>query len=117
MGHHSDILLVLALILVAGKLASTAGQRIGLPEAVGKITVGLLVGPAVLGFVHESEALTAFSQIGVVILMFLAGMETDMTTMRQVSVSAFIIALGGVILPFAGGFGVGYAFDLTTTEA
>ena len=117
MGHHSDILLVLALILVAGKLASTAGQRIGLPEAVGKITVGLLVGPAVLGFVHESEALTAFSQIGVVILMFLAGMETDMTTMRQVSLSAFIVALGGVILPFAGGFGVGFAFDLTTTEA
>jgi Kef-type K+ transport system membrane component KefB len=117
MGHHSDILLILALILVAGKLASTAGQRFGLPEAVGKITVGLLIGPAVLGFVHESETLTAFSQIGVVVLMFLAGMETDMATMRQVSFPALIVALGGVLLPFAGGFAVGEAFDLGLTES
>jgi Kef-type K+ transport system membrane component KefB len=117
MGHHSDILLILALILVAGKLASTAGQRFGLPEAVGKITVGLLIGPAVLGFVHESETLSAFSQIGVVVLMFLAGMETDMATMRQVSISALIVALGGVVLPFVGGFAVGEAFDLGLTES
>jgi Kef-type K+ transport system membrane component KefB len=113
----TNILLVLALILVAGKLASTGGQRLGLPEAVGKITVGLVIGPAVLGLVTESETLHAFSEIGVIILMFLAGMETDLTTMRQVSISAFAVATGGVILPFLGGIGVGEAFGLSTTES
>jgi len=116
MEGNSDILLVLALILVAGKLASAAGQRFGMPTAVGKICVGLVIGPAVLGFVSESETLRIFSEIGVIMLMFLAGLETDMTTMRQVSLPAFAVAVGGVVLPFVGGVGIGLAFGLSTTE-
>jgi Kef-type K+ transport system membrane component KefB len=117
MQGDSNFLLVLALILVAGWLASHAGQRFGMPSAVGKICIGLVIGPAVLGFVSESETLHTFSEIGVIILMFLAGLETDLTTMRQVSVSAFAVATGGVLLPLIGGVGVGYAFGLATTEA
>src|SRR3990167_4410866 len=99
MESNEDILLVLALILVAGWLASHAGQKLGMPSAVGKICVGLVIGPAAFGFVSESETLHTFSEIGVIILMFLAGLETDMTTMRQVSASAFAVATGGVVLP------------------
>jgi Kef-type K+ transport system membrane component KefB len=117
MEGNQDILLVLALILVAGWLASHAGQKLGMPSAVGKITVGLIIGPAVFGLVSESDTLHTFSEIGVIILMFLAGLETDMTTMRQVSASAFAVAIGGVVLPLLGGVGIGYAFGLTTTEA
>lgn len=112
----SNLLLVLALILVGGKLASEAGQRFGMPSAVGKIGVGLIIGPAVLGFAHESPTLQSFSQIGVIILMFLAGLETDLETMRKVSVSAFAVAFGGVLLPFLGGIGLGFAFGLSTAE-
>jgi Kef-type K+ transport system membrane component KefB len=117
MESNQDILLVLALILVAGWLASHAGQKLGMPSAVGKICVGLVIGPAALGFVSESETLHTFSEIGVIILMFLAGLETDIATMRQVSASAFAVATGGVVLPQLGGLGVGFAFGLTTTEA
>src|SRR3989304_3643276 len=90
MEAQSDLLLVLALILVAGKLASHLGPRGG--------------------------PLEAFPTIGVILLMFLAGLETDMATMRRVSLPAFAVAVGGVLLPFLGGVGIGYAFGLEATE-
>ncbi|MGE0058338.1 MAG: cation:proton antiporter [Dehalococcoidia bacterium] len=117
MHDHIDILIVLAGILVAGKIAGQAGQILGLPTPVGNIAIGLLIGPAVLGLIHEDATLETLSQIGVIILMFLAGLETDMDTMRRVSVPAFGVAVGGVALPFAGGLGIGFAFGLPTHEA
>lgn len=116
MENHADILLAIAFILLAGKVASEVGQKFGMPSAVGKIGVGLLIGPAVFGFVSDTSTLETFSQIGVIILMFLAGMETDMDTMKKVSVGALAVAIGGVILPFAGGVGIGFAFSLPSHE-
>ncbi len=116
MDSQADILAVLAVVMVAGKLAGHLGQRVGLPTPVGKITVGLLIGPAVLGVVSSNGTLEVFSDIGVILLMFLAGLETDTATMRQVSVPALAAALGGVFLPFAGGVGLGYAFHLSLAE-
>jgi Na+:H+ antiporter len=114
--QHSDILIALALILVAGKVASHLGQRLGLPSAVGKIAVGLLIGPALFGVIGDSPTLDVLSNVGVILLMFLAGLETDMGTMRRVSVPAFAVATGGVVLPFAGGFALGEAFHLGLKE-
>src|SRR5713226_6024124 len=85
MENHWNVLLALALILVAGKVISHVGERIGLPTVVSMICVGLLIGPAVLGIVSEDSTLQAFAQIGVIILMFIVGLETDLETMRRVS--------------------------------
>src|SRR3972149_4789486 len=109
MEAQSDLLLVLALILVAGKLASHLGQRVGLPTAVAKICVGLAIGPAALGFVSDGGTLEAFSTIGVILLMFLAGLEAGMATLRRGRLPAFAVAVGGVLLPFLGGVGIGHA--------
>ncbi len=117
MAGHENILLALALILVAGKLAGGLGERFGMPTAVGNICVGLLIGPAVLGLVSDGTIINVFSDLGVIILMFVAGLETDMDMMRRVSAPAFFVAAGGVILPFAGGIGVGYAFHLPAHES
>ncbi|HLF71767.1 MAG TPA: cation:proton antiporter [Dehalococcoidia bacterium] len=103
-------------MLVAGNLASRAGQRFGMPSAVGTICVGLVIGPAAFGLVADSQTLETFSQVGVIILMFVAGMETDMEMMRRVSTSAFLVAVGGVVLPFIGGVAVGLAFNLSAQE-
>ena len=92
MEANSSILLALALILVAGKLASYACERAGLPTAVGQIGAGLLIGPAIFGVLSDGSMLEVFFQIGVIILMFVAGMETDMETMQQVSVAGFMVA-------------------------
>lgn len=116
MDTQADILAALALILVGGKLAGHLGQRFGLPTPVGKIAVGLLIGPAVLGLVSPDGTLEVLSDIGVILLMFLAGLETDTETMRRVTVPAFATAVGGVALPFASGVGLGYLFDLSTAQ-
>jgi Kef-type K+ transport system membrane component KefB len=97
-------------------VASQAGERIGVPTAVGQICIGLLIGPAVLGILSDTSMLEVFFEIGVIILMFVAGMETDMETMQRVSGAGFLVALGGVILPFAGGLAIGYGFDLPLHE-
>jgi Kef-type K+ transport system membrane component KefB len=117
MDSETHILAVLALILVAGKFAGQASQRLGLPTPVGKICVGLIIGPAMLNVVSPDTTLDTLSDIGLVLLMFLAGLETDMVTLRQVRVPAFAAGTGGVALPFAAGIGLGYAFDLDWTHS
>jgi Kef-type K+ transport system membrane component KefB len=65
--------------------------------------VGLILGPAVLGWVLPSETIAVMAEIGVVLLMFMAGMETDTVAMRAVGKPAFLAAAGGVVLPLVGG--------------
>ncbi|MGE0060008.1 MAG: cation:proton antiporter, partial [Dehalococcoidia bacterium] len=90
--EQTDILLVVAFILVCSKLASYLGASLGLPTAVAMIALGLLIGPAMLGVVHDSETLELLAQMGVILLMFVAGLETDMEMMRKVSMPAFLVA-------------------------
>lgn len=113
----SQILLVLALLLVGGKLAGRLGQAIGLPTAVGKIALGLLIGPAMFHLVSLDGTLRVFSQLGVLVLMFMAGLETDTVMMRRVGGAAFAVALGGVILPFGGGIVLGIVMHLSRVES
>jgi Kef-type K+ transport system membrane component KefB len=116
MESQQDLLLVLALVLLTAKLAAHAGNRFGVPSAVGKISVGLIAGPGLLGLVHNDAVFADFAGIGVVVLMFIAGLETDMDTMKKVSLPAVAVAAGGVILPFLGGVAVGYGFYLGLKE-
>jgi len=117
MDSHTDLLAILAIMVIGGKLAGQLGQRLGFPTAVGKITLGLIIGPAILGLVHYDGSVVNLAEIGVVVLMFIAGVETDTETMKKVTLPAFAVAIGGVILPFAGGLGIGLAFDLKMSEA
>jgi Kef-type K+ transport system membrane component KefB len=116
MQDERNILLLIAVSLLAGKMAGQVSQRLGMPTVVGKIILGLIAGPAVLGLLGDNATIEVLSEIGVIILMFLAGMETDMDTMKKVSLPAFAVASGGVLLPFLGGIGIGYAFHLPTHE-
>jgi Kef-type K+ transport system membrane component KefB len=109
---HSDLLLTIALVLVAAKLGGETSRRFGLPAVFGKLVVGLALGPAILGLVHADETLGALGEIGIILLMFIAGLETDLQQMRRVGLPALLAALGGVALPMAGGVGLGYAFGL-----
>jgi Kef-type K+ transport system membrane component KefB len=105
-------LLVIACLLIAAKCAGWVCQRMRLPTVLGQLLVGVLIGPSLLGWVQTGPILDAFSTIGVILLMFIAGLETDMQQMRQVGYAAFLSALMGVILPFVAGtffsLGLGY---------
>ncbi|MFN7471236.1 MAG: cation:proton antiporter, partial [Roseiflexaceae bacterium] len=101
--HVVEQLLPIALILISAKIAGVLSLRIGMPAVFGELLVGLLLGPAVLGWVLPSETIAVMAEIGVVLLMFMAGMETDTVAMRAVGKPAFLAAAGGVVLPLVGG--------------
>ena len=103
-------LLDLAILLFAAKVFSTLGRKIGLPEVVGEILAGVVVGGAVLGLVKESDFLTQMSEIGVIMLMFEAGLGTDLTELKKSGLKATLIATIGVIVPIVLGLILYMAF-------
>lgn len=117
--HHSPVetLPLLAAILIGAKLAGRLSQRLGLPAVFGELLLGLALGPSLFGLIQPSEPLALLAEIGVILLMFRAGLETDLVQMRQVGLAATFIALGGVLLPFGGGFLLARAFGLAVLPA
>ena len=109
--HHVIVaLLPIAGMLIAAKIAGVLSLRIGMPSVFGELLIGLILGPALLGWITPNETTAVIAEIGVVLLMFMAGMETDIVAMRAVGRPAFLAALGGVLLPLVGGAGAMYAF-------
>ncbi len=104
----------LTLLLITTLLAGHLGQRVGLPAVVPQLLVGVVLGPAMLGWVHADTNLTTFADIGVVILMFLGGMESDIDLLKRYLRPALIVACAGVIMPVvlvglaSRGFGVSW---------
>ena len=94
----TTLLVLIAGLLLAAKCAGWLCQRIGIPTVLGQLVVGVLAGPSVLNWVHPDPLVNSFSTIGVILLMFIAGMETDMKQMRQVGVAAFVSASVGVVV-------------------
>jgi monovalent cation:proton antiporter-2 (CPA2) family protein len=84
---------------------------------LGKLIVGIILGPAVLGWVQESDFIHYMSEIGVLLLMFIAGLETDLAQLRKNWKSAFAVAVGGILLPFAGGLAIGEWFGFAYHNA
>ncbi len=110
--ESTNILLPLAAILVLAKVIALISRRVGLPAVFGELLVGLLLGPSVFGILHQTDFLKIISQIGVILLMFIAGLETDVAMMKKVGKAAFFSATGGVIIPLVLGTLVGLAFGL-----
>lgn len=109
-----NILLDCGIILLATKALGMLTRKIGLPQVVGMILAGLLIGPAFFihcdsfhGLIHpteiEMDVLKSFSQIGVVFILFSSGLETDFREMKRSGLAATVIALAGVFVPIAFG--------------
>jgi monovalent cation:proton antiporter-2 (CPA2) family protein len=105
------------LIILFTKLAGDLSVRLGQPAVLGKLIVGIILGPAVLGWIQNGEFIHYFSEIGVLLLMFIAGLETDLDQLRKNWKSAFAVAVGGIILPFLGGFAIGEMFGFASHNA
>lgn len=99
-----EILKSLAIIIVAAKLCGLSASKLKAPQVVGEIIAGLLIGPSVLGLVEQTEFLSQMAEIGVVLLMFFAGLETNLKDLMKTGPKAFLIACAGVLVPLIGGF-------------
>ncbi len=98
------LVLQLAIILIASKIAGSLSVRLGQPSVLGKLLVGILLGPSVLGLITETQTLAEISQIGVILLMFIAGLETDIHEFRRTGKASVFVGFGGIIFPLALGY-------------
>ncbi len=130
MSHVLQLLALLSIIIAAAKLAGAAANRVGQPAVFGEILAGLILGPTLLNVLGWPVFQTPIAQtlaeptaplgaviqdlaeIGVILLMFVAGLETDLDEMARVGKVAFWSAFGGVVLPFVGGIVTARAFGL-----
>lgn len=104
-------LLDLAIILLCTKFLGILTRRVQMPQVVGALLAGLVLGPAGFGVLTETSFIKSVAEIGVIILMFSAGMETDIKELKASGKASFVIALCGVIVPLLGGFGVAWFFN------
>jgi Kef-type K+ transport system membrane component KefB len=118
---HPDIshfLGMLVVMLVAAKVFGVLAQRIGQPSVLGELIAGVVLGGSVLGLVDsKDEVLHVFARLGVIILLFEIGLETDLAKLLKVGGTSATVALVGVVLPFVLGFGVCKLLRLENLEA
>lgn len=111
------LILQLAIILIASKIAGSLSVRLGQPSVLGKLLIGIVLGPSVLGLINETEILAQFSQIGVILLMFIAGLETDVGEFKRTGKASAFVGLGGIIVPLALGYCTGILMNLSSMES
>lgn len=93
----------LAIIIVMAKIFGLLAAKLKAPQVVGEIIAGLIIGPAVLGWVDQSDFLSRMAEIGVILIMFGAGLETNMKDLMKTGPKALLVATVGVFVPLAGG--------------
>lgn len=104
-------LLDLAIILLSTKVLGLLTRKVQMPQVVGALLAGLILGPAGVGLLTETAFIHEVAEIGVIVLMFCAGMETDIKELKASGKASFVIALCGVLVPLAGGFAAAWIFN------
>ena len=98
-----EILKDLAIIFICAKAAGLLARRLKAPMVVGEIVAGLLIGPCLLGWVEPTPFIKQMAEIGVILIMFSAGLETNLQELKKSGFAAFLIACVGVLVPLIGG--------------
>lgn len=110
--------LFLAIILIAARLLSETVARFGVPSVIGELLAGLLIGPSLLGWVTPDTTMKLLAEIGIILLLFEVGMDTDLSRLARSGSKPVVVALMGFFLPFALGYGVSlYVFGLPELTA
>ena len=107
-----EFLLDLALILLFTKVLGLFTRKLRMPQVVGALIAGVVLGPSVLNLLHDITFLKKTAELGVVVLMFDAGLNTDIDEMKHAGKASFIVALIGVLVPLLGGFGIATLFHI-----
>lgn len=105
-----EILRDLAIILLSAKLCAMVARKLKFPQVAGQIVAGLLIGPCFLSLIQPSDFITKMAEIGVILVMFSAGLETDLRDLIKTGPKALAIACSGVFIPFIFGALLYFAF-------
>lgn len=113
MGHLIEVFF----LLLAAQLVGWLFARIKQPVVIGEVLAGLLVGPALLGLVHDGEILEFLAELGAIFLLFMVGLETRLRDILAVGKEAFLVAVLGVLFPFVGGYFFGLSIGFAQLPA
>lgn len=106
METHS-FLLQLLVILVTARLFGEIATRLQTPSVIGELLAGVVLGPSLLDWIEPSQTFRLLAEIGIILLLFEVGLETDVRQLAQAGVKSAVVALSGFILPFVFGFAIG----------
>ncbi|NPA14202.1 MAG: cation:proton antiporter [Aquificae bacterium] len=103
-GDLHNLFLDLALILFSAKIFGLLAKRFGVPEVLGEVFAGIVLGPSIFGLIPLNEAIKILAEIGIILLLFQVGLEVDFPNLIKVGWWALFVALFGALVPFLGGF-------------
>ena len=105
-------LLDLAIILLSTKLLGLVTRKFKMPQVVGALLAGVILGPACFGVIDNTDFIKTLSEVGVIVLMFTAGMESDIHQLKKAGKASLIVAGLGVVVPLVVGFAVAGVFNI-----
>jgi Kef-type K+ transport system membrane component KefB len=114
---HAEALLTLFLAFTVARILGHLFQRFKLPAVVGELLAGAILGPQLLDLVHSGEILDIFAELGVIMLLFMAGLETHIEELLETRAAAIKVAVLGAALPFIGGLLLGILFGWESSAA
>lgn len=92
-------MMILMIILLSTAIVGTLAVRIGVPAVIGQIIVGIILGPAMLGIVKHDTVISFLAELGVILLMFMAGLESDLKLLKRYLAPSLVVAINGVLIP------------------
>ena len=113
----TNLLLVIALILLSTKVFSIFVRKIHVPQIIGALVAGVVLGPAVFGIIEPNEFISTIAEFGVIFLLFYAGMETDFKQLQNSFNASLLIAVLGVVAALIGGFAITLLFVESSFES
>ena len=106
--HVHDFFLVLMMILLGSRILGELAGRLGAPPVIGELMAGVLMGPSLLGWIEPTDTLKLLAEIGIILLLFEVGLETDLVRLGRTGYRPILVAAVGFVLPFLLGFGLSY---------
>ena len=106
--YIQDFFLQLVIILFAARFFGELVARFNIPSVIGELFAGILIGPSILNLIEPTETIKLLAEIGIILLLFEVGLETDLTRLAKTGFRPFVVAIGGVVIPFVLGFFVSY---------
>lgn len=113
-----DFFLYLLIILLTARVFAELATRLQAPSVIGELFAGVVLGPSMLGWIEPVEAIKLMAEIGIILLLFEVGLETDVKRLVRTGVKSLVVAISGFVLPFLFGFSLSYwVFDLSLLVA
>ncbi len=103
-----DFFLYLLVILLTARVFAELATRLQAPSVIGELFAGVVLGPSLLGWIEPAEAIKLMAEIGIILLLFEVGLETDVKRLVRTGLKSFVVAIAGFVLPLVLGFALGY---------